>query len=100
MEPQNDITKNKETAVGPIVGVIIIIAVIVLGGLYFWGQRNAKTQTPPLDQTQETTLNNMRKQEASVIINQSTSTDPSTIEADLNATDVNGLGGELNTYTK
>jgi hypothetical protein len=26
---------------GPIIGAIIILAIIVLGGLYFWGQRTA-----------------------------------------------------------
>ena len=38
MEPTMMNDGNK-SGVGPIIGVIIIIAVIVLGGLYFWGQR-------------------------------------------------------------
>ena len=32
---------NHEGSTGPIVGVIIILAIVVLGGLYFWGHRTA-----------------------------------------------------------
>jgi hypothetical protein len=34
---QNEQPKKQEGAVGPIIGSIIIIALIVLGGLYYWG---------------------------------------------------------------
>jgi len=30
---------NKDNSVGPMVGVIIIVLILVLGGLYFWGER-------------------------------------------------------------
>ena len=35
MDNQN--TPQKDSSVGPIIGSIIIIILIVLGGLYFWG---------------------------------------------------------------
>jgi hypothetical protein len=38
-EQNNPIVTEKNGSTGPIVGVIIILAVIVLGGLYFWNQR-------------------------------------------------------------
>jgi|GEM_PF-5738070 len=36
MQPQ-------ESSVGPVVATIVILAVIVLGGLYFWSQRSSST---------------------------------------------------------
>jgi len=44
--------KPKQSPVGPIVGAIIIIALLVFGGLYFWGahlnkeQNNFENQLP------------------------------------------------------
>lgn len=38
MDQENIEQKNK-SSVGSIIGIIVIIAVIVLGGLYFWGKR-------------------------------------------------------------
>lgn len=38
MQPQ-------ESSVGPIVATIVILAVIVLGGLYFWSQRSSNTNS-------------------------------------------------------
>lgn len=34
---------NQESSVGPVVATIVILAVIVLGGLYFWSQRPSST---------------------------------------------------------
>lgn len=51
-----------EKKVGPIVGALIIILILIIAALYFFGQRlntEAPIQTPPTDQTsQQTTLNN------------------------------------------
>ncbi|MCE9643786.1 hypothetical protein K8Q93_00845 [Candidatus Parcubacteria bacterium] len=30
---------DKDNSVGPLVGIIIIVLILVLGGLYFWGER-------------------------------------------------------------
>lgn len=30
---------DPENSVGPLVGIIIIVLILVLGGLYFWGER-------------------------------------------------------------
>jgi uncharacterized protein YxeA len=32
---------TQESSVGPVVATIVILAVIVLGGLYFWSHRSA-----------------------------------------------------------
>jgi uncharacterized protein YxeA len=42
MDANNNMPSG-EGSVGPVVATIIILAVVVLGGLYFWGQRNANT---------------------------------------------------------
>ena len=37
---------NPENSVGPLVGIVIIVLILVLGGLYFWGERlKAKRDT-------------------------------------------------------
>jgi HAMP domain-containing protein len=80
---QNNMNTGAEGggSAGPIIGIIIILAIIILGGLYFWGQRGAEA---PLDETLE------------AIGTQNAGDDTASIEADLNATDVENLDAELN----
>ena len=63
---------------GPIIGAIVILAIIILGGLYFWSQRAGNDAV--IDE----------------INTQSGSDEASAIEADLNATDIENLDAELN----
>ena len=92
MEP----TQNK-SSIGSIIGTIVIIAVIILGGLYFWGKRveEAKlrqslvTDSTPQQQTNEVN-------EAAVIKSVSSTDDLPSIEADLNSTKLDNLGAEVN----
>jgi len=86
MEPK--VTEsNNEGSAGPVIGTIIILAVIVLGGLYFWGQRAEVEPAMTEEQVQE---------QVNMIQEQSTSDVPADIEADLNATDIDSLDSELN----
>lgn len=64
--------------VSPIIGVVVILALAILGGLYFWSQRAGNEATPEEVKIQDNT------DEAAVI------------EADLNATDIENLDAELN----
>lgn len=87
MEPNNsNMNANGEGSIGPVIALIIILAVIVLGGLYFWGQRTSNnttdiygnpisTSTPAVNSTSDTSVD---------------------IDADLKATDLNSLDNELN----
>ncbi len=85
MEPeQNNMNvgegeNNNGGSTGLIIGAIVIIAIIILGGLYFWGQRaddsDAVTDT---------------------INTPNTSDEAAAIEADLNVTDIENLDAELN----
>jgi len=87
---QNNVNMGKEGggSAGLIIGVIVILAIIILGGLYFWGQREGN----------DTTINDATiTDEALESINtQSELDDTASIEADLDATDIENLDAELN----
>jgi len=63
---------------GPVIGAIVILAIIILGGLYFWSQRAGN----------DTVIDEINTQ--------SGSDETSAIEADLDATDIENLDAELN----
>ena len=67
---------------GPIIGAIVILAIVILGGLYFWNQRAG--EGVPTDEAIEN------------INMQSGADDTDSIEADLDATDIENLDAELN----
>lgn len=71
---------------GPLIGIIIIIVVLLVGGLYFW---MTKIATIPEETGTDT--------EAVVeqLSTQSASDEISAIEADLDATDLENLDAEL-----
>ncbi len=80
MPPMSGMEPQKKSS-GPLIAVIIILALIVIGGLYFLKEKMARdTYVPPQEDsvTQELQA-------------QSTSDDLNSIEADLNATDVDNL---------
>lgn len=84
MDEQNNLNMNPENggSAGPVIGVIIILAIIVLGGLYFWGQRSDRSvDTDAVVESIET---------------QSEEDDTASIETDLDATDIENLDAELN----
>ena len=84
MEEQNNVNMGSVPSggsAGLIIGAIVILAIIILGGLYFWRERT----------------DDMMTNEAIDSINmQSDSDDTTSIEADLNTTDVDSLDAELN----
>lgn len=78
-----------ESSAGPVIATIIILAVIVLGGLYFWGQRSADMnpqETAPAQTVDNTT---------SAIESQSSSDDTNSIDADLRSTDTTSVDGSI-----
>lgn len=97
---QNNMHENK-SSIGSIIGTVIVIAIIILGGLYFWGKRidEAKIQQDTaLQQAQMDNTQNAQQSasEADNIKNVSGSDDLNSLEAELNATNLNGLDAELN----
>ena len=87
MEPNNsNMNANGEGSIGPVIALIIILAVIVLGGLYFWGQRTSNNTTDIYGNPIST----------STPAAASTSDTSAAINADLKATDLNSLDNQLN----
>jgi uncharacterized protein HemX len=41
-----DTDSEKPTGVGPIIGVVIIVIVLIIGGLYFWGAQLVEKEAP------------------------------------------------------
>ncbi|MFA6269752.1 MAG: hypothetical protein WC657_00910 [Candidatus Paceibacterota bacterium] len=75
----------EKKSVGPLIAVIIILALIIIAGLYFLKQRTPATPYMPVSET-----NNIDSVTAS-LNTQSTSDQLDSIQADLNATDINNL---------
>ena len=44
------VTKHEGGKAGPIIGIVIIIVVLLLGVLYFWGEKTAQLSQPVPDQ--------------------------------------------------
>ncbi len=89
---------NEKSSIGSIIGTIIIIAVIILGGLYFWGKRieESKAKEKLLQESAQQTPQVSEQTESAKIKAVSGSDDLNSIEADLNSTNLNGLDSELN----
>lgn len=89
MEPQ-------KSSIGGVIGTIIILSLIILGGLYFWGKRieesKAKRQLIN-DNIPEQTVTS----DKTTIKEVGASDDLNTIEAELNATNLDNLDAELYT---
>lgn len=92
MEPQ----QNK-SSIGSIIGIIIIITVIILGGLYFWGKRveetkyNQKLISESQQASEPVTIN-----ETATIKNLTPGDDVNAIQSDLDNTKIDNLSPELN----
>ncbi len=82
---------KSDTQWGPIIGIIIIIALLVLGGLYYWKEKgpSGRDMGPSADEI-------MSEQDSvtASLETQSDSSSLSSIEADLNATNLEGIDTE------
>lgn len=73
--------QNTGGSAGPVIGIIVILVIILLGGLYFWNQRAEEMMTD---------------EDLNSINSQSDSDETNSIEADLESTDVDNLDSEFN----
>jgi len=81
MPPMPGPGNTGKKSIGPLVAVIVILALIIIGGLYFLKQRSSQpVYTPTPSDSITDSLNQ-----------QSTSDDLGSIEADLNATNLDNL---------
>lgn len=76
---QNPIVGEKSSS-GLTIAAVVILIIVVLAGLYFWIERS----------------DNQTEEAMEAIETQSTSDDAASIEADLEATDVENLDMEFN----
>ncbi len=75
-------SQGDKKSAGPLIAVIIILALIVIGGLYFLKERSSQETYVPAEQSDAITES---------LNQQGTSDDLGSIEADLNATDLDNL---------
>jgi hypothetical protein len=102
--PMNPISQmpphESKSSIGSIIGTIIVIAIIILGGLYFWGKRideaRMKEGLVSNEQVENTPVVD-ENMEANAIMSVTKSDDLNSIEADLKATNLDNLGAELDT---
>src|SRR5581483_1658329 len=79
---------KKSGLTGAIVVTVIVLALIIIGALYFWNNRNMST-----DATADT---NASASELNSINTQSNSDSAASIQEDLNNTDTNNVDQSLN----
>jgi len=77
--------------VGPVIGSIIVVLLIILGGLYFWGERLNQSGSSSVA-APDPALQSLKTQ--------GTSDEVSALETDAAATDLNGLDKELGDIQK
>lgn len=82
--PPMPTAEGEKKSIGPLVAVIIILALIIVGGLYFLKERSAQENYVPIQPAQnDSSAESLRQQ--------SDSDDLNSIEADLNATNLDNL---------
>jgi len=74
---------EKKSSVGPLIAVIIILALIVIGGLYFLNERASQTPYVPPTEQSDAVTESLNQQGESDELN--------SIESDLNATDLDSI---------
>jgi len=84
--------QTEKASAGPIVGAIIVIIVLALGALYFWGaQLNQTPDQLPLIQDDSSANVQQDVSNEAWIPPSSNSDDAAAIEAELQATDMSGF---------
>ncbi len=82
---------NEESKIGPIIGIIIVVIVLIIGALYFWGEKlNKEKMGAPTNTTATTNQPVATDASTDSIVaklgNQNTSDDLTSIANDLSAT--------------
>lgn len=96
--PESYLEKKLHPHVGPILGVIAIMLVLILAGLYIWGgmltEQTVVVPEPIVNNEPETPR---AEADIQILKTLSPSDELSAIEADLFSTDSNSLDTDLNT---
>lgn len=99
MHTPEHFTGIQHSHLGPILGVLVIMLVLILSGLYLWGEmlsKQAQTtdETPIVNNEPETPR---ATADAQILDTLSPSDELDAIDADLNSTQLDSLDTELNT---
>jgi FtsZ-interacting cell division protein ZipA len=82
--------EQQKSSIGGIIGTIIIIALIILGGLYFWGKRIEESKLK-----QDMATDGTPSQATAYQANVGSADDLNTIQADLNASNFDNLSSDM-----
>lgn len=85
------IEPKKASSIGPIVGILIIVIILLVGGLYFWGEQRDKESAMEAARQEAAQIENAPDSKVDRLNAQGSSDSASSIESDLSATDLNNL---------
>ncbi|MDO8572843.1 MAG: hypothetical protein Q7S11_03715 [bacterium] len=89
-------TPQEEKSIGALIGSIIVIAVIVIGGIYFWIIQSSEFTAPTTTEAPSLGQTVAPDQETAALLTQGTSNEVSDIEKDLDATNFDNLDAGMN----
>lgn len=87
--PDAPLPKKREGVTGQIVAIIVILAVLAVGGWYYFNQSGLQKEAGPAATAEE--LQKSSDPAVQAMLQQGTSDDPASIEADVNATDFSAI---------
>lgn len=88
----NETDTSEESSMGPIIGAIIIVLILIIGGLYFWGQNLVQNEDVADDDMEELLDEDEVTEE---LQEQSSSDEVDDIEADLEASSYEEIDADL-----
>ena len=99
MKMPQTFTERHHTHLGPILGALILLVVLILGGLFLWGGMLVKKAPASEERTISNNEPETPRAEADqqILETLSPSDDLGAIEADLNSTNLDSIDGDLNT---
>lgn len=89
MDSNEQNSNQGEKSVGPIIGIVIIIIILIIGALYFWGQRITGDKMMPASENTSQAIE--QDQMTSSLQNVGTSDEIDSIVNDLNATNLDSI---------
>lgn len=98
VEQSTPTTPTPEThpSMGPIIGTIVIIAVLAVGGLYYWGAQLNREEAQEAMNSEMATTTEEAAPTADELLNVNSSDEIADIEADLQLSNFDNLDAELN----
>lgn len=78
---------KEDKSFGPLIGIVIIVIILILGGLYFWGQQVGEESLEELAPSADEVIGTLEMQ--------GSSDELIDIEDDLNITDLDNLDADL-----